>query len=31
MTFVYQAINVVGWLEWTREQRLRPVLEGAQA
>jgi hypothetical protein len=30
-TFVYQAINVVGWLEWTREQRLRPVLEGAQA
>lgn len=30
--FVYQAINVAGWLQWARdEQRLRPVLEGAAA
>jgi hypothetical protein len=21
MTFVYQAINVVGWVEWVRDER----------
>jgi hypothetical protein len=31
-TFVYQAINVVGWFQWTRDQRrLAPTLEAAPA
>jgi len=30
MTFVYQAINVVGWVEWVRDER-RPRLEPAVA
>jgi hypothetical protein len=31
-TFVYQAINVAGWFQWTRDQRrIEPMLEGATA
>jgi Nicotinamide mononucleotide transporter len=32
MTFVYQAINVAGWFQWTRdERRLQPLPEAATA